>query len=197
MMIEDKRRDINKVKTSLTVKLGTRNRLMDIARKGESFDDVINRLISTNEINYRRVAEFESILKENDLIADNRIEITEISRGIGSISLGQNEAIRFSYNKPDEIVDNNYQMDVIIEDLIPRRDMLDEYLSDIQRKKEVYFTILERIINLHFDRSFSLPMNKNLLDPYFWKKVWKRIGLSDHSLDHDVIKFIEGIMEER
>ncbi len=37
--------NVNKIKTTLTLKLGTKHKLSAIANKNESFDDIINRLI--------------------------------------------------------------------------------------------------------------------------------------------------------
>lgn len=196
MMFEQREKDINKIKTSITLKMGTKNRLVEMSGKGESFDDVINRLIRTNENYEVKIGQLEELIKKNNLEPKIKLEISEYSRGINSIRIGENEALKFSYNKPDENIDTNYRMDIIIEELMPDNTKIDDLLSSMKYRLEIYFRIIEKVINLHFDRSFSLPMNKNLLNTLYWRKIWQRIGLSSHSLDHDVMKFINEIIEE-
>lgn len=189
-------RDINKIKTTVTLKLGTKNRLLDIAKKGESFDDVINRLIGSNEMNESIIAEYELIMNENSLAIGNKISVDPINRGVNSIRYGEGIIVKFSYNKPGDIIDNDYCLEAVIEDVYSNDMNMEELLSDKEDRIMIYFRMIEKIINIHFDPSYSIPGNKNLLDTHYWRKVWNRVNLNDHSFDHDINRFITGTMEE-
>lgn len=189
-------RDINKIKTTVTLKLGTKNRLLDIAKKGESFDDVINRLIGSNEMNERIIVEYELIMNENSLAIGNKISVDPINRGVNSIRYGEGIIVKFSYNKPGDIIDNDYCLEAVIEDVYSNDMKMEELLSVKEDRIMIYFRMIEKIINIHFDPSYSIPGNKNLLDAHYWRKVWNRVNLNDHSFDHDINRFITGTMEE-
>lgn len=191
--------DVNKIKTTLTLKLGTKHKLSNIANKNESFDDVINRLIRSNEILEQKINEYKSIIGKKDLEKLNRLESTIINRGINSIKLSDNSVIRFTYNKPNNVLDKDYSMDVQIDEIFSDNKYLitlKDIFENKRLKSEVYFRIIEKIINIHFDSSYSIPKKKNIVDPFYWKKVWKRINLSEHSFTYDIKKFITELMED-
>ena len=73
---------------------------------------------------------------------------------------------------------------------------MEELLLVEENKVMAYFRMIEKVINTHFDPSYSIPRNKNLLDAHYWRKVWNRVHLNDHSFDHDINRFIAGIVEE-
>jgi len=190
--------DVNKIKTTLTLKLGTKHKLSDIANKGESFDDVINRLIRSNEILEQRINEYKNALGKKGLMKLNKLESNILNRGINSVRLSDNSVIRFSYNKPNDIIDDEYSMDIQLDEVFSNNKYqltLEDILENKQLRSEIYFRIIEKIINIHFDSSYSIPKNKNIVDPVYWKKVWKRINLSEHSFTYDILKFINELME--
>ena len=191
--------DINKVKTTITLKLGTKNKLLNIANKGESFDDVINRIIRTNEMLENKNDKYQQIIGENNITNINRIESYHYNKGISSIKLTDDSVIRFSYNKPIDLFEEDYTMDIHVDEIFSNNKYqlnMNDITKDKQLYVNIYFRIIEKIINLHFDSSFSLSRRKRKMDPMFWKKTWKRIGLSDHSFNYDIMKFINRTMEE-
>ena len=193
-------RDFNRVKTSITVRLGTKNRLSDIAKKGESFDDVINRLISSGDSLKEKLREYENILDGEHLLRTNKLESVTWEMGLDSIRLSDGSIIKFTYNKPGvEKWDEGYSMDIHLDKVLSGKEShftIEDVNRDADLLIDVYFRGIEKVVNIHFDPSFAIPKNKNILDPTYWKKVWDRIGLSDHSFDKDILRFIANMLEE-
>jgi len=185
--------EINKIKTTLTVKMGTKNRLSNMANKNESFDDVINRLIRTVQVYEQMIEEYRSVLKQHNLDHSNKLEYSKMNRGYNSVKC-ENEIIKFSYNKPSGILDSEYSMEIVIDESFMNKGAVENLLRNQNMKIQMYFLIIEKIINIHFDNSYSLPQNKNLLNTQYWKGVWERIQLPYHSYNRDIIKFISGIV---
>lgn len=50
-----------KANTTISVKLSTRHKLIQLGSKGESYDDIVATLIKTNEILNAKVREYEKI----------------------------------------------------------------------------------------------------------------------------------------
>jgi hypothetical protein len=190
-------RDTNYIKTSLTLKLGTKDRLQNLAHKGESFDDVINRLIRTNEIMEERIKEYEALLEKENLLRTNRLEISRSERGIGSVRLSDGSVVQFSYNKPTNVLDDEYSMDISIDEMIGNKGpqfSVEDLKKDVKKHSQIYFRCVEQVIVRQFDRSFAIPLNKNVIDPSYWQKVWDRVGLSGRSYMSDILKYLDEFM---
>ena len=188
-----KRGNINKSKTTITVRLGTKHQLQEIANKNESYDDVISRLISSNKRLENELENCKSILKSNKMDNYNIIESFELKRGVDSIKLSNGDQIRFTYNKPAGWpYDESYQMDIDIEKVFSdRKSALSKLKKDPEQWILIHFWMVGRIINKHFDSAFEIPLNKNLIDTEYWRKVWDRNKLPESSYLHDIIKEIE------
>ena len=171
-----KRGSINKSKTTITVRLGTKHQLQEIANKNESYDDVISRLISSNKRLENELENCKSILKSNKMDNYNIIESFELKRGVDSIKLSNGDQIRFTYNKPAGWpYDESYQMDIDIEKVFSdRKSALSKLKKDPEQWILIHFWMVGRIINKHFDSAFEIPLNKNLIDTEYWRKVWDR-----------------------
>lgn len=188
-----KRGSISKSKTTITVKLGTKHKLQEIAHKGESFDDVISRLISTTEKLENDLANCKNILDSHNLSDYNIIETYNLERGIDSITISSGEQIRFTYNKPiGQPYDESYQMDIAIEKVLGANNP--NYLYEIKNNPEqrilVHLWMVARIINKHFDSAYEIPLNKMIIDPVYWRRVWDRNKLPESSYLHDILKEI-------
>lgn len=188
-----KKGSINKSKTTITVRLGTKHQLQEVANKNESFDDVISRLISSNKRLEKELENCISILKSNNLDNYNIIESYESERGIDSIKLSNGDQIRFTYNKPAGWpYDESYQMDIDIEKVFSdRKNALNQLKKDPEQWILIYLWMVGRIINKHFDSAFEIPLNKNIIDAVYWRMVWDRNKLPESSYLHDIIKEIE------
>ena len=57
-------KSIEKINTTITIKKGTKYQLDDIAKKGESYDDVIAKLLHESEILKAKNKSYEKRLKE-------------------------------------------------------------------------------------------------------------------------------------
>ena len=188
---------IDKIKTTISIRLGTKHRLLEIARKGESYDDVISRIVHANE-NLRLIVENDrEMMKRSNFDNPNVMDIYQYDIGIGAIKLSDNSVIRFTYNKPlKNHYYEHYSMDVEITEVFHNNEFHNNK-DIIFEDPDIYFYILEKIINLHFDPSFQVNENKQLIDPEYWRKVWDRIGLAAHSFDNDILKMLNKIMEAR
>ena len=147
----------------------------------------------------KRNREFKEMIDKNDLMDLNELEVVKLERGIGSIRLTDDSVVRFSYNKQDDLAQNNYSISIHIDEIFSNNEYqleLKDVLKDPDLYIQIYFNAIERVINLQFDPSFSIPRNKNILDPVYWRTIWNRIGLSVHSFDNDILKFISRLMEE-
>ncbi len=188
-----KRGNINKSRTTISVRLGTKHKLLEVADKGESFDDIISRLISTNEKLENDLMNCKNILDAHKISETNIIESYKLERSIDSIIISGGDQIRFSYNKPIGWPYNeSYQMDIIIEKVIGQsnRDILNKIKNDPEQRILVHLWMVGRIINKHFDSAYEIPLNKMLIDPIYWRQVWQRNKLPESSYLHDILKEI-------
>ena len=66
-----RKKKISRANTTIAVKMGTKYKLLEMSRSGESYDEVISRLISTNEMleKYREYS--DKLLEQHDLKAKN------------------------------------------------------------------------------------------------------------------------------
>ena len=195
-----KRGTINKVKTSINIRLGTKHRLLELAKKGESYDDVISRLIHTFESSKKQIENYQAILINQNIDYENRniIEATYVERGVDGIQLSNGAIIQFSYSKPSEF-NERYTMDVEIDEVIGKKKIKTEtqtILEDPVQYTNIRLWIVGRIINRHFDPAFEIPANKMIIDPVYWERVKNRVGLSEMSYHHDILDLIKKYEEQ-
>ena len=199
-----KKGNVDRIKTTITVKLGTKHRLQELARKGESYDDIISRLINSCERLEDEKTEYRNLLAHYDKDFDKRniIETRKLERGIDSIPLSYGAVVQFSYNKPASPVDEFYQMDIHFDKVISgkkKKKEVEELLDDPRQRVVMNLWMVARVINRHFDSAYEIPSNKMIIDPVYWKKVKERTGLSESSYKHDILRPIkeyeEGINE--
>jgi hypothetical protein len=192
---------IDRIKTTITVKLGTKHRLLDLARKGESYDDVISRLIISYERQENDIEYYRNLLThyDKDFEKRNIIEARKIERGINAITLSNGAVVQFSYNKPQIPIDEFYQMDIQFEKVIAKKKekkIVDKLLKDPRQKVLLELWMVARVINQHFDTAFEISSNKMIIDPVYWRKVKERVLLPETSYKHDIIRPIKEYEEE-
>lgn len=187
---------IDRIKTTITVKLGTRHRLQELARKSESYDDVISRLIVSHERHEDEIRYYRNLLAHYDKDFDKRniIETRRLDRGIDAITLSNGAVVQFSYNKPESPVDEFYQMDIQFDKVISKKKgkmLVRELMKDPRQRTMINLWMVARVINRHFDSAYEVPSNRMVIDPVYWRKVKERIGLPESSYKHDIIKLIK------
>lgn len=186
---------IDKITTSVQIRMGTKHRLLDISRKGESYDDVISRLINTILKQEREIERLRKTLEELDALTMNRMEVFKIERGIGAVSLADGSQLVFSYNKPpeNEFLDS-YVLDIIIDKVTKGRKELeiDDVVETEYDAAMLQLGIIARIINIHFDPAFILPSRAMIIDPVFWKNACDRTGLPMSVYNSDILRIISG-----
>jgi hypothetical protein len=179
-----------KAMTSIRVKLSTRNMVRELSLPGESMDDTIVRIVNENASRSKEIEKLETLLDHYNIKERNIITFGSQERAKDMIQT-DGFVIEFSYNIPKE-EDNEYRMDIVIERAVKNDHVVEFNELGLEKKANVmiYFKMIERIINEHFDRGFSLPLNRNLMDPEYWKKIWKRVNLSDSSYLNDILKIM-------
>jgi hypothetical protein len=196
-----KRGSIDRIKTTITVKLGTKHRLQELAKKGESFDDVISGLIISSERQANEIEHYRNLLihYDKDFEKRNIIEASNIERGIDSITLSNGALVQFSYNKPGIPINKFYQMDIQFDKVIStkkEKKNVDRLLKDPYKRILLDLWMVARVINRHFDSAFEISSNKMIIDPVYWRKIKERIGLPENSYKHDIIRLIKEYEEE-
>jgi hypothetical protein len=178
-----------KARTSIRVRLSTRNMIQDRSLPGESMDDSLVRILNENEIRSKEVERLRNLLDVHKIKEPNLISNYTQTRNTDLIQPTDGILIEFSYNAPTKD-DPDYRMDITIERIVKDDRIISFDELDLNNKEriDVYFSVIERIINENFDRGFALPRNRNLMDPKYWKRVWKRVGLTDISYINDVLK---------
>jgi len=184
MTIAAREGGLDRVKTTVTLSLGTKNRLKDLGKKGESFDDIVSRLINTMEHDgYYREMWMEQARKDGR----NLIIIDEYERGTDIIELPDGTVVRFTYNIPHEGLDEFYEMMIQEEMTIPpEEDDGDGQTSSID-PINTHLRMVARIIRNHFDTNFHLPMNRNIIDTRYWTIVRDRVRLPETSFRADIL----------
>jgi hypothetical protein len=185
-------RPIDKVRTTIGVRLATKYLIQERSLPSESIEDTIVRLIKSNDACVKEIKELRDLLEKYNINEPNMISFVNQER-ISGIIEDNGKMVNFSYIKPDK--DNNeYTMDIIIERVKKDEKWIswDETNSNANEIEHIYFKIFEFVINEYYDRAFGLPVRKNLLDPKYWKKITKRVGLQESSYMNDILKIIKG-----
>jgi hypothetical protein len=119
---------------------------------------------------------------------------TEILRNLAKFLSTEIGALVEVYSEDDP---DNYDPVGKSKGAIPLKPAIYLSLEDLDLNKKdrsrLYFRMIEYVINEHFDKAFSLPMNKNLIDPKYWKRISKRVGLPDSSYLNDILSIMNDI----
>jgi len=177
-----------KAMTSIRVKLSTRNLVRERSLPGESMDDIIVRIINENDKRSKEIDYLRKLLENHNIVEPNVISVHSQVRTKDTIGPINSILIVFSYNIPQK-GNNDYIIDIMVERVIKDEKTIsfDDLNLGVKDRNRIYFQMVERVINEYFDRGFSLQLNRNLMDEEYWKKVWKRVGLSDTSFMNDIL----------
>jgi hypothetical protein len=183
--------NVNKVRTTIGVRLATKYLILENSKPGESLEDTIVRIIKTNELLLNENENLREILLKNDIMT-NQLVLTNLERGRNAITY-ENTSYQFSYNIPDDELANinEYTMEISIEKIIENGKAIDMEEVELEDILKVHFKIIEKIINLHFDSSFQVHGKIFIFDPRYWKKIFNRVGLPDSSYIKDLIPLID------
>jgi hypothetical protein len=170
--------ELDKVKSTITISLGTKNRLREL-KGNKSYEDFINYLLRTR----------------NELMHNNNtIEIQKFKR-IKGIYKFSNYSILFSYNKPNN--SPHFIFDISIETIryrgnkIKHKHFLKKTLKisdkdEIQLESDLYFRLLTISINDSIDHLFKHKGRNE--DHYLWKQEFETLNLPKSSFENDVIE---------
>lgn len=185
---------INKLRTSIGVRLWTKNRLLDHSKPGESLDDTIARVLNTYDRQAEIIERLESIISTNNIKEPNYIGLQKDIRINDVVTTESGLNIYFSYKKPIlEFPDiEHYHMDVVLSkaDQKGKKKKFEDLGFSIDDWMLVRFKIIEKIINTHFDPSFQLPEKTSVFNLLYWSKVCSRVGLPNNSFERDILTII-------
>jgi hypothetical protein len=170
---------LDKIKSTITVSLGTKNRLKKL-KGSESYEDFINYLIRIrNQTVHQR---------------DNTIELQEFHRVKGLYGHGEFK-IMFSYNKYND--SQNFIFDIRLELVREHGEIktFGEYLRKValetnksyeQIRLITYFKILEISIQKEIEQLFK--HNGRIEDYFSWEQEFKLLNLPKKAFEEDVME---------
>ena len=184
------RSSIDRVRTTIGVRLATKYLVLDHSFPGESFDDAIVRIIKENERMQAQLSRYSKLEDEN-LIKMPKIilEEQEIVRDTGLITTEDGFKIVFGYNLPpnDLVQMNSYTMDIVIEKVLKDGKQVFEATFNKKELIQLHLTIIQDIIRMQFDRGFEFDRRTSMIDPRYWRNVCKRVGLPESAYLKDIL----------
>ena len=181
--------------TTLSIRLGTKYQLDDYREKGESYDDALMRLL--NEVKGLRVknTELENEVKLNVGDIPNKITAREFERGLLSINIRDRTIIPFSYNKPAMVpTADGYTMEIEIGAVHENgnEESFEDRFPEPGERATLRLHLIAEVIRKNFDPTFILSGRKNIIDPEYWKSIYRRAGIPWSSYHEDV----QGILDD-
>lgn len=174
--------ELDKVKSTITISLGTKNRLRTL-KGGFSYEQFINYLLRNNKVE-----------KSNKKLK-NTLVFQKFDRKQG-FYIQENFGISFIYNK---YVDSNlYVFDIQLKDVmisgrkVSFREFITSdnssfnYVNYLKEEYRFYFKILEEAIKAEIEPLFK---HKGSFEDYFrWQEEFKMLNLSKKSFEEDVME---------
>jgi hypothetical protein len=177
--------ELDKIKSTITISLGTKNRLRDL-KGSESYEDFINHLIRLrNDLAHG---------KEISL-SKNRIELSKTKRKKAIYSFNTFKVV-FTYNTYNN--SSNFIFDPAIEKIsykgkeISKDYVLDGLSAELTNKTRsenecmIYFKLLEKAIQEEIDPMFK--HKGRIEDYYLWKKEINNLNLPKSVYEEDIIE---------
>ena len=181
--------------TTLSIRLGTKYELDDYREKGESYDDALMRLL--HEVKKLRVETKELRKEIDEKIGElpNKITVKEFERGLLSINIQNSTIIQFTYNRPTVIPETDgYTMDIEIGSIYDNgiEESFENRYPDPKERAVLRLYVIAEVIRKHFDPTFIPSGRKNIIDPVYWKNVYRRADVPWSSFYED----INGILDD-
>ena len=193
MIIDSITSKLDEVKTTITISMGTKNRLRKI-KEDISYEDFINHLIKLrNEFVYSKSV---SISSNANIIEYNKFDRIE------SVFSENNYKIIFMYNK--FIPSDNFMFDIKIKNVVydGKRINYNDFLRNESLKKSdkneisygeikfaIYFKLLSFVIQKEVLSNFK--HNGTFKDYFSWKKEFEMLRISNKSFEEDVMEKLE------
>lgn len=181
--------------TTLSIRLGSKYELDDYREKGESYDDALMRLL--HEVKKLRLknTELENVIKQNIGEIPNKMIVEEFERGLLSMNVRDSVRILFSYNKPLMTpAADGYTMSIEIGSVFENgnEESFDERYRKPKERAVLRLHLIAEVIRKKFDPTFIPSGRKNIIDPVYWKTIYRRADIPWSSYHED----IEGILDD-
>lgn len=182
------RSNLDKIKSSITISLGTKNRLRKL-KGSKSYEDFINQLLR--------------LRNQGVHTGENLIELQKFERKKGIYSFDDFK-ILFSYNKYNN--SENFIFDISIEKVREKgkevnlskylqRKTKDSGKTTIEMEYDTYFKLLIISIQKGIDSMFT---HKGRFEDYYsWKQEFESLGLSNKTFEEDIMDKLNGFEQGR
>ncbi len=190
---------VSDVPTTITLKLGIKHKLDDLGRKNDTYENIIIRMFNENVRLKKENDHLSSILEMVDTKDRNIIEKIELHRQLNSLSFSNDIHIKFSYDLPNVDRYGNHSFNLRIEEIIRKNSILqgmEELTDDMRSITKIHLWLISKIIIDEYDPFLDIPKKKNIIDPIYWKNVWKRTGLSMETYNTDIMGIINNYQEK-
>jgi len=181
--------------TTLSIRLGTKYELDDYREKGESYDDALMRLLHEVKGLQVKNTELENVIKQNIGEIPNKMIAEEFERGLLSMNVRDSLKIIFTYNKPTMIpATEGYAIDIEIGSIYENgtEESFEIRFPDPKERAMLRLHLIAEVIRKKFDPTFIPSGRKNIIDPVYWKSIYRRAGMPWSSYHED----IEGILDD-
>ena len=170
--------ELDKIKSTITISLGTKNRLRKL-KGGQSYEDYINYLLR--------------VRNQKEPKADNQIEIQKFERKTGVYSF-EDFKIVFTYNEYNQ--SQNFIFDISVNKVRKKGKLIsfEKYLKGVSKKSGInppkienkdYFQLLQIAIQQEIEPLFK--HKGRIEDYYLWEQEFKVLNLPKKSLEEDVM----------
>jgi len=186
------------VQTTITLKLGVKHRLDDLGKKTDTYENIITRMINENESLKKENDHLMSLVEKSNVNSRNIIEKHTSHRQYNSLPFTESIHIKFSYDLPDINKYENHSFNLRIEEIIWRNSIYNDIEGITKDRKlitKVNLWLISKLLIDEYDPFLEIPKKKNIIDPVFWKSIWKRIGLSMESYNIDIMGIINYYQE--
>lgn len=165
--------ELDKVKSTITISLGLKNRLRD-AKGSASYEDYIGQLLRMrNEIAHK----------------DNYIELQKFERKEKVYSFDDMKVV-FLYNKYNQSA--NFIFDIQIKNIRQEGKNIVSIAfgnDELRSGYKLYFELLTLAIQTELEPLFK--HNGRFEDYYSWQKEFERLGLSSKAFENDVMEKLD------
>lgn len=180
--------ELDKVKTTITLSLATKNRLRKI-KGSQSYEDMINYLLRVRN----QVANS----------SENYLEIQKFKRTSGLYSF-KNYKVLFTYNHYNN--SPNFQFEINIDTIKKdgEKTSVNQLYEEISKETGrniieveylVYFELLQKAIQTDIESLFK--HNSRFEDYFAWKEEFRILNLPDKSFDEDVMEKLNSYQSKK
>ena len=167
--------ELRRGSTTIGVKRDTKKLLDSVGIRGDSYDDIIRRLI-------REHGRYLALIKESPPF--NKVRISSVNTK-ESVLLLDGEKLHYVFNVPATSSNEDYRMDIFITKTVLASGEAfgpDQKRADSLHRAKSYLRIVEQILQHYFDPLFRID-EKRVWDLSWWERKFNNLGLTSYGTD--------------